>query len=521
MTGINPNNGATGVAQDEEITVTFSEAMDPASAAGNITLSSGTITNLAWLDTRTLSIDHAPWAEGVNVAVTVGTGLADAGGNGLAASYGFSFYVFTSTLTVLETTPANGATDVSRSSNVRILFSSEVDLGSVTANTTVTSGVTKVAHPYTVSSEHSTVTLNITGDLPASTLVTVTIGAGVSGSGGTGGPTLGTPYVFSFTTGTTVDTTPPTVVSVFPANGATAAANVGIFRVTFSEPMDPDSFEPSAWNIEFALLLMATDPTPIWTEDFTVATVSLPSPLPAGLPMELTFSGLTDQNGVTQPTPWTWEAEIAGTPDYYPVVNGTVVALWTHEEGGVSGSTEPVWAGDYWQYLKVLTQANGTFRLAEYESDAVTPTGDYEIMRKTSSQMQWAGFKDSDQASEILFSTPLNTLPLPVATGTWNSSTTVTIPGDGTFSATMTGNVTGKVDLPIEGGGGMGLFYKDAYRVVRRLEVTSGGSLAFVNSDTTYYSATLGEVQRAQYDDEPQNNAWRYEQTWRSFDVLK
>ncbi len=211
VAGLEPSNGETEVAIDESVVIIFSEAMDAATATGNITLSSGAISGLVWTDDRTLTIDHADWAEGAEVVVTIGTGLADVAGNNLAAAYTSSFYVFSSVLSVLETNPADTATGVNRSSNVQILFSASMNEASILANTTISSGLTKVDYPFTVESENSAVTLVVGDTFPASTMMTVTMSANVAAMNLT---TLGTPYSFSFTTGADVDNTPPTVVSV-------------------------------------------------------------------------------------------------------------------------------------------------------------------------------------------------------------------------------------------------------------------------------------------------------------------
>lgn len=47
-------------------------------------------------------------------------------------------------------------------------------------------------------------------------------------------------YIWYFTTGTTIDTTPPTVESVTPVNGATKDRNISV-QMTFSEAIDPTS----------------------------------------------------------------------------------------------------------------------------------------------------------------------------------------------------------------------------------------------------------------------------------------
>jgi hypothetical protein len=47
-------------------------------------------------------------------------------------------------------------------------------------------------------------------------------------------------YIWYFTTGTTIDVTPPTILSVTPGNGTTKDRNITV-QVTFDEPVDPTS----------------------------------------------------------------------------------------------------------------------------------------------------------------------------------------------------------------------------------------------------------------------------------------
>jgi methionine-rich copper-binding protein CopC len=517
VAGIDPTNGETGVGQTQDIVITFSEAMDPATAAGHVTLSAGAVSDLTWDDDRNLRVEHSAWAEGVQVMVTVTAGLTDAAGNTLAAAFTSSFWVFSSSLQVLETNPADGATGVNRSSSVQVLFSGEVNEGSMAANTTITSGVVKVDHAFTITSDGSAVTLMITDDLPASTEITVTVGANVAAPQG---GTLGSDYVFSFTTGVDVDITPPTIVSVNPAIGSTVPANVGIFQITFSEPIDPNSFTPTAWNVEFALALLVSDPTPTWSADNTMVTVPLPSPLPAGLPMEITFGDITDQNGNPLSTPWTWHAKIAGTADYFPMVDGLEQVFGNFDVGGVTGNPVPQWSDGWTEYLLWEEQGNGTFRQSDYSPDFSTPLGDYDIYRKIGNAVQWVGFRDSG-STEAVFDTPLNILPLPLAAGTWNSGTSVTIPGEGDFTASLSGTVVGQSDLETESFGSEEMFFKDAWQVIRVLNVEMDGSTISVETDTTYYAATLGVVQHANYEDQVSDGEWSWLRTWRIFDVFK
>jgi hypothetical protein len=496
--------------------------MDPATASGQVTLSAGTVTSTTWQDSRNLVIDHTAWDEGVQVTVTVGTGLADEAGNTLAAPHSFSFYVFSSTLTVLETNPADGAVDVNRDSNVQILFSREVDETSLANHTTITDNLGRASYDFDIDSQDEAVTLIIAGRLAANAEITVTLGADVQAWGG---GTLGSEYAFSFTTGVDVDETPPTVVSSFPVVGATVDPDVGYFQVTFSEPMNPMSFEPAAWNAELALILMNSDVEPTWNADHTVVTVPLPSPLPDGLPMEIVFAELTDANGVTNPEEWIWHAAVSGSPDYYPVSDGLEIVFVGYWEEGELGNSDPTWSGDDHRCLKVEMQADDSFHLVSYEEGGFSePTGEYEVYKKTSSQLQWLGFTEEvepDVYEEMAFDSPLNILPLPLSAGTWTDDTTVTIPGEGTFAATITGTVTSIGDYHPDGGSREDIYFKDVFRVISVLDVEFDGQPAMVDTDTTWYSPTIGPIHMSEHEVSTMDDMWWYSDYWRVFDVVR
>ena len=521
VAGVDPGNGEAGVAVDEDIVITFSEPMDTATSAGQVTLSSGTITGLSWSDSRNLVIAHTDWNEGIEITVTLGTGLADVAGNTLATAFSSSFFTFTAALTLLETNPADGATDVNRDSNVQLLFSQQPTLSSVNDHITIADPGIRATYDFEVDINDELVTLNIQDRLPGSTEITVTLGAGLETWGGT---TLGSDHVFSFTTGEDVDETPPTVLSSYPAVGSTCAADVGYFQVTFSEPMNPDSFSPAAWNAELALLFYSSGGEPSWNDDYTVVTVPLPSPLPDGLPMEIIFEEFTDANGVVQPTAWTWHATVAGTPDYYPIMDDLELVFYAYGEEGDLGSEVPNWGGDYYEYLKVEMQADDSFHLARYEGGFVNPAGDYEIFKINGNVLQWLGFADDDEekeVQEVFFDEPVDYLPLPLSAGTWSDNANVTVPGEGTYSGTLTGSVISVGDVEVEGdkADDEGIFFKDVFRVIRTLTVDLDGSPAISEVDTTWYSPTVGPFQMGEYEENiPENHWWRASK-WRRFPV--
>ena len=526
VTSTNPANGQVGVPTNALITVTFNEAMAQATATGQVTLSSGGIATVNWVNDRSFTISHSlVWAEGATVTVTLGVGLTDAAGNALAAPYVFSFFTETSALLLVATDPVDNATGVSRSSSVRLQFSLPVDQTSLQGGVTLTDPTTKTSYPFTVNGgDNNWYTLDPTGNLPAATLMTVTIGATVHVQGSPLN-TLGNAVVRHFTTGVEVDTTPPTIVSVSPANGTTnVPANVGALVVRFSEAIETNTLEPVSWNVELALALMTSGNEPIWSEGNTVLTVSLLSPLPAGMEMAIAFAGFTDTSGNPQNTPYEWSARIAGTADIYPMAHGIrhyMDGVWSR---GVAGSATPTDNGYESEYRQIEVQSNNDVHLVVYEDDTFTAPRRWDAYSRTASVINWLGFAEGDNGGTpqaIVFDAALKFLPLPMAVGTWTGSTTVTVPGEGTYNAVLNGRVIGREDLLYANKSApAGVYYKGAWKVVRTLEVTLGDQWYTTLADTMWYSPTTGPVREITHEDhgarDQEPAGWYRTDTWRN-----
>lgn len=527
VTSTSPANGGTSVLTNAAITVIFNEDMAPASATGQVQLSSGGLATTTWLDARTVSITHATgWAEGVQVTVTLGVGLTDAAGNALSAPYVFAFFTDTTALLLINNEPLNNAIGVNRSASVRLQFSRSVDESSLSDHVTITSlEVAKATYPFTVTGggANNWVTLDPAADLPASMTFTVTVGADVNAAGSPS-TTLGTPHNFTFTTGVDVDTTPPTIVSVSPAGGSTnVAADVGALVITFSEPIAPDSFSPVSWNVEFALLLLGTGIEPVWSGGGTVLTVSLPSPLPAGLEMAVAMAGYADLSGNAQVTQTAWTAKVAGTADIYPMtdqLDTDLVGMWSRGPEGVSTPTS---SGEHYQFRRAEVQGNGDVHMVGYtDSTRVTPRR-WDAYKRLANQINWLGFA-SDNGSGTLdvitFDTPLKYLPLPMAVGTWSVSSTVTVPGDGTYNATLNGQVWAREDVALPAKDGQPFYYKGAWKVARSMSVTLDGVWFTTMADTVWYSPTLGPIREITREDNAarggESAGWYRTDSWRS-----
>jgi len=521
--GNDPENSEAGVDVGEVVTIVFSEAMNPATSDGAVTLSAGAITATDWANDRTLQVEHDDWSEAAQITVTVGTGLTDVAGNPLAAEHTFSFWTESpGQLLLLETTPADGATDINRDGVILLQFSDSVRPSTLEDHVTITdTPLAKTTYGFEVENIDSGLyVLAIDETLPEDTDIFVFVGADVATWGGT---TLGATETFDFTTGMDVDETPPTIILAEPANGnMSVAANVGFLRLTFSEAMNPGTFEPSNWSLGFYFLMMESEISPSWSEGGTVLTIPLPAPLPDGMPMVATFVGFEDLAGNAQETPYVWDVKVAGTADYVPVVDGAQFMVEEDWSEGDVGNETPLDDGDWNWFQQMEVQGDGSFHMVDYEDPGFNQPGDWEAYRKTSSALQWLGFFEApDAPMKEMFDSPLNILPLPIAAGTWSDQTTVTInggDGDMQFRASLEGRVLPKADYLIPEAEGE-VFIKDAWTVLRHLEVevNDGGDwvMAMTEDDTTWYAPSLGEVKVRSMEVDHEDDTWYESILWR------
>lgn len=231
-----PANGATGVAINTAIVVTFSEAMDPATVTASTFSIAGVSGTVAYTGTTATFTPASSLAYSTTYMATVTKGVKDAAGNALASN---SSWTFTTGIapditppTVTFTSPANSATGYALNSAITATFSEVIDSSTVTALTFTLRDGTSVAG--TVEYSGTTATFTPTGNLAASTLYTATITTGVKDMAGNA---LASNHTWTFTTGTASDAIAPTVSSTSPANNAIGVGVNAAITATFSEPM--------------------------------------------------------------------------------------------------------------------------------------------------------------------------------------------------------------------------------------------------------------------------------------------
>ena len=264
VTSTVPASGASNVPLNQKITATFSIPMSAATitAAGTFTVAvagggaavAGTVTYDSPSNTAAFA-PTAALAASTQYTATVTTAAKSAQGNALASNYIWSFTAGVagnaSAPFVTSTNPANAATSVPLNQRIAATFSTFMDPATISTAGTFTVAVTGggAAVPGTVSYAGRTAIFSATANLAASTQYTATI---TTAAKDLTGVAVAANFVWSFTTGLTVDAVAPTITSTNPAS---AAMNVPIDKrvnATFSKAMDPTTITNATFTLAVA-----------------------------------------------------------------------------------------------------------------------------------------------------------------------------------------------------------------------------------------------------------------------------
>jgi sugar lactone lactonase YvrE len=148
--------------------------------------------------------------------------------------------------TVVSTSPASGATGVALAAVATVTFSAAMDCSTLTS-TTFGESLSGVNVTGGVICNGSSATFAPSVLLEPSATYTATVQAGVKD---TNGNALAASYSWSFTTAAGTSS-PPTVVSTSPVNGATGVPVSAVSTVTFSQTMDCTTLVASTFGESF------------------------------------------------------------------------------------------------------------------------------------------------------------------------------------------------------------------------------------------------------------------------------
>lgn len=237
-----PAFGATGIAFPATIIVVFTERMDPSTIDDTtFTLTNGgtTVTGTVSLVKRTATYTIGqPILPLTTYTATVTTGCADMAGNTLLADYSWTFTTGpgpdVTAPGVDSTSPADLDVNVAVDVTIQINFSEAIDPATVSDSSFIIEEAGIPIAGTSVVPSGSSVTIDPAADLNPTTTYTVTVTTAVMDLAGN---PLTSDYVFTFTTGTGTDMTPPNVSSTNPPDLDTNVSVTTTVTVSFDEDM--------------------------------------------------------------------------------------------------------------------------------------------------------------------------------------------------------------------------------------------------------------------------------------------
>ncbi len=516
VTATLPADGASGISPNATVSVIFSEAMDPATADSNgVTLSQGSITQREWSDDHTLILHHTDWSENSPVTVTVSTALSDTAGNHLASPFSFGFTVSTvDTIppTIVSTSPADGAVDVAPDADLVLVFDEAMQPTLDNRTFTLSEGSIISMHW----ADDRTFVATHTPWPPATTITLTARGYLFDLAGNTFAD-----QSWSFTTRN--DSTPPTIVSIDPPTGSVIDANTSQITITFSEAIDPSSFDVSEINVQ--LWTHVLDPGSAWSPDGTVFTVPLRTPLPAGMRLRTVISEYSDLGGNWNTDTTPWEVTVAGTADEYPVDD--TLRFWFADQGADDQS--PVWDGSWGYHNRTFAwETPPDFRQIDMPSGQTVAT-DWQYMTKLANKIQFRGFREHDQQAgmdfDFMFNPPADYVRLPITLGdSWAGQSTITT-SQGTVDLDYNVQVapqTTEVDLPFDPASKRGFgfqpgtryYWSDCRTLYIYHDMLSAGDTLEVGIDTLQVAPGMGIVQESSRNDDHTDGSWSWNRSY-------
>lgn len=259
---ISPTCGATQVAINQAVNVTFSESIEPSSlnsetfwlmgpgevpVPGSVAYSAST--NIA---SFTPTNNLAPFTTYTYTLQGGMSGIEDLFTNALANNFTCSFttggVLDNTPPTVTATVPLNNAIDVPLNSVVTATFSESMDPLTISSSTFLVTGPGGAVVPGSITYAGSSFTavFTPTGNLTPSTTYTATV---TTGSEDLSGNALASDYVWSFVTGAAQDLTAPRVIATDPVDNAIDVALDKTLTATFSEVMDPTTITSYSFTL--------------------------------------------------------------------------------------------------------------------------------------------------------------------------------------------------------------------------------------------------------------------------------
>lgn len=299
VVSVTPLDGASNVDISSAISVTFSEAMDTASAQDAFIISGNVTGTFKWNDNTMTFTPDINLKYNTSYTCTVGTGAKDPAGNKLESPYEWGFTTVLSP-TIVSVSPSNGATGVSVSSTISVTFTRAMNTASVEGAFSMSDNSNNpVTGTFGWDAMNTIMTFTPSTPLNEDTNYTCTVSKGATDEDGN---PFTDAYPWSFTTGPA-----PTIISVYPSDKAVNISVNTTISVTFSEAMNQTSIlDPSAISPSVSLTIEDIS----WNGSGNIATLTPSSPLVSNTTYTCTISTNAEDlaGNHLDPTPYTYPA---------------------------------------------------------------------------------------------------------------------------------------------------------------------------------------------------------------------
>jgi RHS repeat-associated protein len=300
--GVSPVSGSTGVPTNAVVQLQLNKAIDPLTVtATTFEVYPASVPNAPPVPgTLSVSADGKTWtlvptapldSSTMYVVVNLG-GATDLEGQGLIgfeSTFTTGFGAVTTAPSLATVSPANGATGVPVNVRLDVSMSVALDPDSVgNGSLTLSAAGTPVAGAVSLSTDLMTLTFVPGALLASSTAYTVTV-SGVTDEAGN----VVSPFTSSFTTGVLglANTTAPSVVSVSPSDGSSAALVGSSVVLTFNEAIDATTVNNASVSISLSGASGVLAGTYQLDATGTILTFAPLSPLPASTTIAVHVNG--------------------------------------------------------------------------------------------------------------------------------------------------------------------------------------------------------------------------------------
>ncbi|MEQ1933227.1 MAG: Ig-like domain-containing protein [Fimbriimonadaceae bacterium] len=255
VSSTDPSNGSASVTLNKSVTAVFSEPMEAGTlnqSTFKVQSAGGSVAGIISLQDEIATFNPTNnFTPSTTYTATITTGAKDLSDNPMAADKIWTFTTGTNLditpPTVDSTDPAAGATNVGVTRNVSATFSEAMSSATINSTTFTLATLGGNRLVGTVTYSNKVAVLNPTTPLLLGTTYVATISTGAKD---TAGNPLANTKTWQFTTASTGDTTPPTVVSTVPTNNASNVSQNANLTATFSEAMQAATISTSTFRLQ-------------------------------------------------------------------------------------------------------------------------------------------------------------------------------------------------------------------------------------------------------------------------------